>query len=294
MQASHSNKRLKGKKLLKALKDGLPQLQLPQVHGISKTTLYAASVLRNEQLNDLALEKVGSPPEWHQPEALQFWIAPHPCGAMPVVMTSCWHDFTQLVRALAHRAEPVTLKDGVHAQAVNGLIHWGLIKQFGRESRAQLILLHEAPYGSVGAQHVPGDLDDQTWIECSTRLRLEHELTHLATKRVLGEMRINLLDELIADCMGMVASLGWFASTLFGRCMGISEHKQLGEDNRWATYTRGLSPTDAETATTLVMMRSIELENELKANSQLCMPDMAMERLRWLCRQRLDQPISAP
>lgn len=44
----------------------------------------------------------------------------------------------------------------------------------------------------------------------STTLCLEHELTHLTTKRLLGEMRLNHLDELIAECMGMVAALGKF------------------------------------------------------------------------------------
>lgn len=60
----------------------------------------------------------------------------------------------------------------------------------------------------MAAQHVPGLPSNQSWLKASTVLRLEHELTHLATKRLLGEMRLNLLDELVADCMGMVAALG--------------------------------------------------------------------------------------
>ena len=64
----------------------------------------------------------------------------------------CWHDFVQLVRALAHLGEPVALPDGVHAQAISGLIHLGLIHRFGSQSRAQLIVLHQAPYGSVPAE----------------------------------------------------------------------------------------------------------------------------------------------
>ena len=124
---------------------------------------------------------------------------------MPVLLTPSAHDFALLVRALAHRAEPVPLADGVHAQAISGLIHWGLIERYGRQSRAQLIVLHEAPYGSVAAEQVPGHWDHPAWLKASSNLRLEHELTHLATKRLLGEMRRNLLDELIADCMGMVA-----------------------------------------------------------------------------------------
>jgi hypothetical protein len=50
-----------------------------------------------------------------------------------------------MVRALAHRGEPVAIANGVHAQAISGLIHWGLIPQFGSQSRACLIVLHQAP-----------------------------------------------------------------------------------------------------------------------------------------------------
>jgi hypothetical protein len=45
-------------------------------------------------------------------------------------------------------------------------------------------------------------LDERGWIQASSALRLEHEITHLEIKQYLGEMRLNLLDELIADAMG--------------------------------------------------------------------------------------------
>jgi hypothetical protein len=210
----------------------MPQLRLPQVQGISGRDLYKTSVLRGELQETTSLAAMGPVPQWDQVDELRLWIAPHPCGAMPVLLTPSAHDFALLVRALAHRAEPVPLADGVHAQAISGLIHWGLIERYGRQSRAQLIVLHEAPYGSVAAEQVPGHWDHQAWLKASSNLRLEHELTHLATKRLLGEMRRNLLDELIADCMGMVAALGQFSADLFGRCLGVGN-----PSGRWIAYT---------------------------------------------------------
>ena len=280
------NGALRGQRVLELLQSGLPQLYLPQHSGISTSDLYKALVLRGESLDQTRIAGVGAPPRWHCPEGLQFWIAPHPCGATPVVQTASWDDFVRLVRALAHRGEPVALAGGVHAQAVSGLIHWGLIEAFGRQSRAQLILLHEAPYGSVPASDVPGDLTEAEWVQASSNLRLEHELTHLATKRLLGEMRLNLLDELIADCMGMVAALGRFHAELFGRCLGIQS-----ATGRWTAYTKDLLGADASLALELVMVRADELEQHLDDRPELLLPDMAMERLQWLCRQRLDQPI---
>lgn len=277
---------LQGQRVLEHLQSGLPQLLLPQETGISSSDLYKALVLRGESVDHALIAAVGAPPQWHCPEALRFWIAPHPCGAMPVVQTPSWADFVQLVRALAHRGEPVKLADGVHAQAVSGLIHWGLIHAFGRQSRARLIVLHAAPYGSVQASDVPGDLTEAEWLQASSNLRLEHELTHLATKRLLGAMRLNLLDELIADCMGMVAALGRFDAKLFGRCLGIQS-----ATGRWTTYTRDLSGADARLALDLVMLRAGELEEHLDRHPELLLREQAMERLKWLCQQRLNRPI---
>ena len=286
---------LSGHDLLDALQGALPQLRLPQVAGISSSELYKRAVLRGEPVSTEALAAAGPLPSWVQPQALTLWIAPHPTGAMPVLQTPSWHDFERLVRALAHRAEPAVLADGVHAQAVSGLIHWGLIERFGRQSRACLIVLHQAPYGSVAAEHVPGGLSDAAWLAASTTLRLEHELTHLATKRVLGEMRLNLLDELVADAMGMVAALGRFDAALFGRCLGVdgAHGDRPIPQGRWLSYTRELDEADAHQAVALVMARSRELQNRLDEQPALLNPDRAMARLQWLCQQRLDRPISA-
>ena len=278
-----------GLQLLRTLENSLPQLLLPQVDGISGSELYKSLVLRGEAADSRELSAAGPEVCWHEPEALSFWIAHHPCGAMPVLQTPSWHDFAQLVRALAHRSEPQQLADGVHAQAISGLIHWGLIQRFGRQSRAQLILLHEAPYGSVPAEMVSGNLTAREWLDVSTTLRLEHELTHLATKRLLGEMRLNLLDELIADCMGMIAALGRFDANLFGRCLGIDT-----DEGRWITYTDELSESEAHRALALVMTRSFELESRLAEQPCLLEPAQAMQRLQWLCQQRLDQRVSSP
>ena len=124
-----------------------------------------------------------------------------------------------------------------------------------------------------------------------TALRLEHELTHLATKRLLGEMRLNLLDELVADCMGMVAALGLFDAQLFGLCLGLDPNGAPLPAGRWRTYVPDLDAGDAHQALRLVMERARELQALLQADPDLLRPESAMARLHWLCQQRLDQGI---
>ena len=257
------------------LSAALPQLLLPQGAGISSSDLYRQTVLRG--VPDPATQQ-----PLQQPQQLRFWIAEHPYGSMPVLATPCRRDFLWIVRALAHRGEPVAIHAGVHAQAISGLIHWGIIREMGPQARARLIVLHDGPYGSVPAAELPIGLDDQAWVEASTALRLEHELTHLATKRVLGEMRLNLLDELIADAMGMLAALGDYSAELFQRCL----------QGRWRSYVGELAEADAEEALALCLARAQELERVL--STLQTMPSNHRQLLPWLCRQRLDRTIHPP
>jgi hypothetical protein len=272
------------------LQQQLPQLLLPQVHGVSQSDAYKAAVLRGEPIK---AELLMSSLPWELPQELEMGIAEHPCGAMPVLRTTSWADFQRLVRALAHRCEPVPLADGVHAQAISGLIHWGLIRRFGRQARAKLIVLHEAPYGSVPAHQLPWDLSEAAWCKRSGDLRLEHELTHMATKRVLGQMRINLLDELIADAMGMLKAMGRYSAEVFGRCLGVDPSDSPQPNGRWTSYVGELNPEEAQQALTLTMQRANELEKIIQdLEPQTLQQPLAL--LSWLCQQQLNKPIETP
>lgn len=283
---------LRGPSLFQALQSALPQLLMPQVSGISASKIYKEGVLRGITLSQTDLVAAGPSPKLQQPNELCLTLAPYLCGTMPVLRTPSWHDFELIVRALAHRAEPAALARGVHAQAVSGLIHWGLIRQIDRKCRARLIILHDAPYGSVPARHVPGNLSDSDWLIASNTWRLEHELTHLTTYQHFGEMRINLLDELIADCMGMVAAMGTFQATLFGRCLGLGNDGEPTEGGRWITYVEKLSKNDSSHAIALTMQRAHELGAILAPYSKHQLQSRKLEMFNWLCHQSLNKPIS--
>lgn len=259
--------------------NALPQLTLPQQAGISKSELYRQRVLRGMKHDVSSEQYVG-----HQLQdlgALQLHFPHHPYVSIPVLSTPNRADFEHLVRALAHRSEPVRIECGVHAQCVSNLIHWGLIRSLGPEQRSDLIILHEAPYGSVHAKHGPVGFDEEQWLRASFSLRLEHELTHLTTKQQLGEMRINLLDELISDAMGQLVALGGFSANLFLRCLHY----------RWRTYVPNLDSDEARHVLRLVQARAHELERAISAWSGDDAIAARAQLLAWLCRLRLDKPI---
>jgi hypothetical protein len=97
-------------------------------------------------------------------------------------------------------------------------------------------------------------------------------------------MRLNLLDELIADAMGQLMALGQFSALVFDRCLA----------RRWRAYVVELNEEEAQWAFGLARARAHELELALSP-WQGSRP-VRRQLLPWLCRLRLDQAIdqSAP
>ena len=258
-----------------------PQLCLDQKEGISKSDHYRQSVLRG-----ISSGIMNYIPE--QPAALTVGMAEHWVGQVPVISTPSRNDFEFVVRALAFRSEPVKIRSGVHAHALSGLINWGIIRESGPQLRTQLIIQHESPYGSIGADLVPGNLTDDEWIRASSVLRLEHELTHIATKRVYGLARPNLLDELTADAMGMIKALGFFSADLFRECLGVGKDRKINAEARVTEYLCDLSGPDADMALSYCLDRAEELESLL--NKQGVTFNEDRELFYWLTSKRLDNP----
>lgn len=267
------------------LREGFPQLWLPTAEGQRQSPDYQRLVLRGEAPTE---EVRARAPALRDPEGLSISLEENPCGAMPVLRVRDREDFLFLLHALAHHGEPVKVGEGVHAQALGGVIHWGIVHAEGPRARARLILLHHSPYGSVPASEVPGEWSEEGWSEASDALRLEHELTHQATKALLGEMRINLLDELVADTMGMIHALGFFDAELFRKCLGARPDGTAIPGARLPTYTAGLGEEDAANAVRLCLERAAEIEAAGRAGR---IPADRWERLRWLVGLRLDLPV---
>jgi hypothetical protein len=82
---------------------------------------------------------------------------------------------------------------------------------------------------------------DAQWLSLSQTIRLEHECTHYATRRLFGSMQNNLLDELLADFFGLTAAVGHFPAAWFLRFLGLDAWPACRQDGRIHTY-RGNPP----------------------------------------------------
>ena len=117
---------------------------------------------------------------------------------------------------------------------------------------------------------------------------MEHELTHIACKLLVGEMRLNLYDELLADAMGMRVSLGYFNADLFALTLGIDSDGNAKKDARAYTYTKQLNHKEEIEAFKLVVERAQELDDLLR--NEICgIDDMSL--LKILTQNQLNKKL---
>ena len=267
------------------LREIFPQLWITPKQGASNSEKYKRLVLRGQSpsLNDREDSL-----KLNDQNGVCVSLVEHPCGNYPVIDINDESDFRNILRCLAYRCEQISIQKSVHAQAISGLIHWGLIKNIDRSERANLIILHNAPYSSLSETIIPGNPTYHEWLGLSRQWRLEHELTHLATKFLINEMRINLFDELIADCLGMLNAINIFSADIFLKGLGIKSNGQLNENARAKTYIEELDDNHKSIVLKHIINRAKELE-QLIFFKRIQIDKISL--LKFLIRQQLDQPL---
>jgi hypothetical protein len=239
----------------------LPQLRFPIREGISKSDDYRAATLRGEEVEGLAGATGLS---FDHPQALRLVIHPTPAGEVPVILPRGRRDFETVVRALAHRGEPVPLLATMGACTVKGFNDWERIRaykarwleeghdeeewgsEFGRlaENKAayqdRFLILSDGDYSDISAATL--GLDPSLWQAQSVEIRMRHECTHYVTLRLLGGSRNNALDELVCDFVGFSSTLGRFSADLFLRGMGLENAHAFRPGGRLEQYAGELSP----------------------------------------------------
>jgi hypothetical protein len=265
--------------VFEALARRLVQLRFPVEAGISEREEYRAVTRR------------GAPPPADRlpladPEGLELRIHPTPAGRVPVITVRRRGDFELLVQALSSRNEPEPVPPAMGACMVAGLNNWDRIHALRRRWEAaggdregswwdemarlkehrelyqdRLILLSVGPYAAVAAAEL--GLAEEEWLRRSLAIRLDHESTHYLTLRVLGAMRNNLLDELIADYAGLIAGFGEYRASVARRVLGLTDRGEAIEGGRVGQY-RG-SPPLSEPAFAVVRALTTDATANLEA-----------------------------
>jgi hypothetical protein len=275
------------------LRDTLVQLRFPIRAGISGEAGYRAATLKGEP-----------PPapgglELADTTGLSLDLHRSVAGTIPVLGVEQRSDFVALVRALTARNEPVPVPDAMGACLVNGLNNWDRIRRWKRRWDAldpgdrkaatwtdefrrliaqpklykdRLVILSRGPYSGVAAEHT--GLSDDDWRRRSFGIRLEHECTHMLTLQVFGALRHDVLEELVADWVGMVGSGIGYRVDLARRFLGVENFPTFRSGGRLEVY-RGEPPVSDAAFEVLqrLAVGAIATLDELAGNRSLPLDD---------------------
>jgi hypothetical protein len=240
-----------------ALRRVFPQLRFPIRPGISAETEYRAATLKGKAAADaeggLRLE---------DPGALELAIHDTLAGAVPVIVAGTRADFENLVRAFCSRNEPKPVPPSMGACHVAGLNNWDRIAAYRRSwaerdavhrddpdawqeefrrlvprkhlYQDRFVILSRGPYSNVSA--ADAGLPEGEWRERSLVLRREHECTHHFTLRVFGRLANNVLEELLADFVGLLRAFGAYRPGLAARFLGLEDFPNYREGGRLQNY----------------------------------------------------------
>ncbi len=276
----------------------LVQLDFPVREGMSEDPAYLAATRRGQRPSSADAFP------FEDPDGVELSIHPTAAGALPMIVVHNRSDFELLARALAYRNEPADIPASMGACFVSGLINWDRVTTYRRSwelrtpnaseeawqeefksfaKRKELyqdrvMILSTTPYAGLSAEEV--DRPAEEWARESLVLRREHECFHYVTWRLFGVVRSNLLDELIADFVGLLAAQGAYRADLALRFLGIAEDETRLPDGARLELYRGQPPLPDEALPPLLALARSVVRNMATAatiRGDLSDPDRARE-----------------
>ncbi|MEL6928508.1 MAG: hypothetical protein AAFO95_07730 [Cyanobacteria bacterium J06600_6] len=244
-----------------ALKQRLVQLNFAIAPGTSQTPAYKEATKKGRW-------EISSQAGVEFEAELELNIQSTIAGKIPVIIARSRSDFVSLIQALTKKNEPEPIPNSMGACIVGGYNNWDRIHRYRQNwsdrtapqnteadwqaefkrlipqkqlYQDRFIILSHGSYSNVNAADL--GLEPDIWQELSLKIRLEHECTHYLTRRLLGLMQNNILDELIADYQGIIAANGSYRADWFLHFLGLAGD-EYREGGRLANY-RGVPPLSA-------------------------------------------------
>lgn len=249
--------------VFEALRKRIVQLNFPIAEGVSATEAYQRAVKKGIVSKSFLQ---GSGVQLKRPDALEVLIHQTPAGKIPIIIAAEKADFVSLLRAIMLKNEPKEVPETQGASMIAGYNNWDRVwqlktrfKQACGASFSELlwtqefkkiipqkhlyqdkfILLSQSDYSGIPSEQMQCEAAE--WQRLSLIIRREHECAHYFTRRALGSMRNNMLDELIADYAGITAALGHFSAEWFLTFVGLEQYPHYRPGGRLQNY-RGNPP----------------------------------------------------
>ena len=213
-----------------------PQILMPIEAGIRNSEEYKNVCLRGEK-TDRPITFTKDPKD-----SLETIVT---CaGPVEVLSMRKREDFVHACRCLGHKCEPVEIPDSTGAMAIFGINNWDKVRANMDNYKDSFIILSSGNYSNVGNKDIYKetngeiDLNEEEWIEKSITIRKYHELTHFVMRKTYPDDISFIRDELIADCVGLIAAFGKFDVRLLKLFLGI-EREVYREGGRLQNYEGG-------------------------------------------------------
>lgn len=252
------------KGLYPVLRQHLVQLQFPVREGMSQVEAYR----KTTRQGFLAEGKEAIGLELQCPEKLKLYFYQTLAGRLPVLYTEFRSDFELLVQVFSARNEPVLVPLSLGAYLIKGYNNWDRVSEVRRQQAIEslipnlvaapndkyrscqkeyqdcFMILSAGEYSGVTAEKMGFSTKD--WRRLSLIIRQEHEATHYFTKRVLGFMRNHIIDELIADFMGIVMARGEYDPTWQLIFLGLEDYPRYRKGARLENYVQAAGFSEDE------------------------------------------------
>ncbi|MBU1055148.1 MAG: hypothetical protein KKC46_15200 [Proteobacteria bacterium] len=247
-----------GKGIFDSLKIPLVQLWFPIQKGISKEEFYKSVTnkgIHPEEISQATGLKL------KRPEDLRLNLHQTAAGQVPIIITAAREDFVALVQALTEKNEPAPIPESMGAIMIAGYNNWDRVGRYRKRWEAdkpfdfsgeswneefkrlvlqkdlyqdRFIIISDGHYSGIPAKAM--GLSEEDWIRLSIIIRRDHECAHYFTRHVLSSMRSRLLDELIADYMGITAAIGHFRADWFLCFLGLENFPEYRKGGRIENY----------------------------------------------------------
>lgn len=247
---------LNGNDVFIGLKKCFPQLNFPIETEIEKSELYK-DIVQKWKIDSINLEiNLGLT----DVKGLNLKLHNSIVGKIPILIVPNKEDFTSIIQSLLYKNNPIPVPSSMGAVFINGINNWQRLNSIKKNWLAnnplgnwnnefssnvmpnkalykdKLIILSTKPYSNVTASQL--GLPEDLWISHSILIRKEHECTHLYTQKRYGIASNNLHDELIADYIGIVKTIGNYNKEWMLIFMGLEEYPKYRKGARLENYVK--------------------------------------------------------
>ncbi|MBE8726453.1 DUF7005 family protein [Flavobacterium hungaricum] len=303
----------KDKLVFDELKKCYPQLNFPVEPEIDKKEEYKDLVLRGKTQNT----KLPFLLKLNDYKNITLRIGESIAGKIPIITVPDKDDFIAILQCLLYKNNPKHIPNSMGAVLINGLNNWQKIAVLKNDWSAaniagnwaeefyrnvlpnyslyqdKLIVISTKPYSNVSARQL--GLNESLWLSYSISIRIQHEFAHLYTLKKFGTASNNLHDELIADYIGIVKTIGQYNKSWMLIFMGLENYPDYRQGARLENYISDnkLSKEDFNQLIKIIKMaiENISIFHESQGNLQSDIDLMC--RIDALCETSLEELSAA-